>query len=60
MVSWDHSSHFQLAFKILWREKLYGNLKKFSFAIDKVIFLGYVVSSKGVLMDKDKIKTIVE
>ncbi|KAG5534031.1 hypothetical protein RHGRI_022247 [Rhododendron griersonianum] len=56
----DHLSHLQQVFEILRREKFYGNLKKCSFAIDKVVFLGYVVSSKGVHMDEDKIKAIVE
>lgn len=63
VYSWcldDHSSHLQQVFQILRREKFYGNLKKCSIAIDKVVFLGYVVSSKGVHMDEDKIKAIVE
>ena len=34
----------------------YGNLKKCGFAVDQVVFLGYVVSSLGVLMDKYKVK----
>ena len=45
---------------ILRREKFYGNMKKCSFEMDQVVFLGYVVSSKGVFMDENKVKAIVD
>ena len=45
---------------ILRKEKFYGNMKKCSFGMDQVVFLGYVVSSKEVLMDENKVKTIVD
>ena len=35
-------------------------MKKCSFGMDQVVFLGYVVSSKGVFMDENKVKTIVD
>ena len=44
---------------ILRREKFYGNMKKCSFGMYQVVFLGYVVSSKGMFMDKNKVKEIV-
>ena len=45
---------------ILRREKFYGNMKKCSFGMDQVVFLGHVVSSKGVFMDENKVKAIVD
>ena len=56
----DHLVHLQLVLDILRREKFYGNMKKCSFGMDQVVFLGYVVSSKGVFMDENKVKTIVD
>ena len=42
------------------REKFYGNMKKCSFGMDQVVFLGYVVSSKGVFINENKVKAIVD
>ena len=39
---------------------MYANLKKCSFFTDSVIFLGFVVSSKGVSTDPQKVKAIVD
>ena len=35
-------------------------MKKCRFGMDQVVFLGYVVSSEGVFMDKNKVKAIVD
>ena len=35
-------------------------MKKCSFGMDRVEFLGYVVFSKGVFMDENKVKGIVD
>ena len=45
---------------VLRKEKLYANLKKCSFCMDKVVFLGYVVSVKGIEVDEEKVKAIKE
>ena len=42
---------------VLRKEKLYANLKKCSFCMDKVVFLGYVVSMKGI---EENVKAIKE
>ena len=56
----DHLVHLQLVLDILRREKFYGNMKKCSFGMDQMVFLRYVVSSKGVFMDENKVKAIVD
>jgi hypothetical protein len=56
----QHLTHLEQVCTALRKERLYANLKKCSFFIDKVIFLGFVVSSKGVSADPQKIKTIVD
>ena len=35
-------------------------MKKCRFGMDQVVFLGYVMSSEGVFMDKNKVKAIVD
>ena len=50
----------ELVLDILRRERFYGNMKKCSFWMDRVVFLGHVVSSKGVFMDENKNKAIVD
>ena len=37
---------------------LFANLKKCCFHQDKVWFLGYIISSKGICMEDEKIKAI--
>ena len=56
----DHLAHLQLVLDILRREKFYGNMKMCSFGMDQMVFLGYVVSSKGAFMDENKVKAIVD
>ena len=56
----DHLAHLQLVLDILRREKFYGKMKMCSFGMDQMVFLGYVVSSKGAFMDENKVKAIVD
>eukprot|EP00261_Vitis_vinifera_P039772 XP_019081015.1 PREDICTED: uncharacterized protein LOC109124002 isoform X1 [Vitis vinifera] len=46
--------------RTLRAEKFYINLKKCTFMSPSVVFLGFVVSSKGVETDPEKIKAIVD
>jgi hypothetical protein len=41
----DHMEHLRC-------EKLYANFKKCTFCMEKVVFLGYVVSTKGIEVDE--------
>jgi hypothetical protein len=56
----EHINHLQCVLDVLRKEKLYANLKKCSFCMDKVIFLGYVISAKGIEVDEEKVKAIKE
>jgi hypothetical protein len=56
----QHLTHLAQVCTALRKESLYANLKKCSFFTDKVIFLGFVVSSEGVSADPQKIKAIVD
>lgn len=56
----DHASHLHSVLEVLRKEKLYANLKKCTFCTDKLVFLGFVVSAKGIEVDEEKIKAIQE
>ena len=56
---YEHIDHLYCVL-VLRKEKLYANLKKCSFCMDKVMFLGYVVSMKGIEVDEEKVKAIKE
>jgi hypothetical protein len=42
----------------LRKEKLFANLEQCSFCTDHVVFLGFVVSAKGIEVDESKVKAI--
>ena len=52
----EHINHVKSVLQTLRKESLYENLKKCTFGVDKVVFLGFVVSSKGVHVDESKIE----
>ena len=54
----DHAHHVRQVLSILRKEKLFGNLAKCTFAKDKLVFLGFVVSSKGIEVDDSKVEAI--
>ena len=56
----EHIDHLHCVLDVLRKELLYANLKKCSFCLDKVVFLGYVVSAKGIAVDEEKLKAIKE
>ena len=56
----EHVLHLKEVFIVLQREKLYANFNKCHFCTDHVVFLGFVVSAKGVQVDEEKVKAIHE
>nr|GEX11574.1 putative reverse transcriptase domain-containing protein [Tanacetum cinerariifolium] len=56
----EHYEHLEDVFETLRKEKLYVNLKKCSFATLSVLFLGFVISAEGVMVDRSKVQAIVE
>ncbi|RDX78497.1 hypothetical protein CR513_41215, partial [Mucuna pruriens] len=47
-----HVEYLHVVLNVLRENKLYGNLKRCSFCLEYVVFLGFVVSSKGISVDK--------
>ncbi|PIK33847.1 hypothetical protein BSL78_29335 [Apostichopus japonicus] len=56
----EHLTHLEMVLKTLRQEELYANLKKCTFCTDKLVFLGFVVSSQGLQVDEEKIRAIQE
>ncbi|XP_068476943.1 uncharacterized protein [Phaseolus vulgaris] len=54
----DHEMHVRQVLETLRKEHLYANLAKCMFALDCIVFLGFVVSSKGVHVDQTKVVAI--
>ena len=55
----EHLEHPRQLFSILREQRLFTNLKKWDFYVDKIIFLGYVVTKDGIEMDRSKIEVIM-
>ena len=53
-----HLGHVHNVFNVLCSEKLYANLKKYTFCIEKIVLLDYVVTAQGIEMDGEKVKAI--
>ena len=54
----EHVTHVRTVLQTLRKERLYANMEKCTFGVDKIVFLGFVVSSKGVHVDESKIEAI--
>ena len=56
----EHINHLHCVLVVLRKEKLYANLKKCFFCMDKVVFFSYIVSAKGIEVDEENVKAIKE
>ncbi|XP_020547018.1 uncharacterized protein LOC110011356 [Sesamum indicum] len=54
----EHVIHLKQVLEVLRKERLFGILKKCDFCTNKVVFLGFVVSSEGITVDEEKVKVI--
>jgi hypothetical protein len=53
-----HMNHLRQVLDVLRKESLYINIMKCDFYFEKIIFLRYIVSTKGIEMDETKVKVI--
>lgn len=56
----NHLSRLRAVFETLRTKQLYINLNKCSFMQAKIVFLGFVISEKGVTTNPNKLKAIQE
>ena len=54
----EHDTNLRTVLQTLRKEQLHVNMEKCLFGVDKLVFLGFVVSSKGVHVDESKINAI--
>jgi len=52
--------HMRKVLEVLRENKLFINLKKCSFMMDQLLFLGFVVSADGIRVDEEKVRAIRE
>jgi hypothetical protein len=56
----DHEQHLRNVLQVLRENQLYAKLSKCDFWLDRVIFLGHVVSVEGIFIDPRKIEAILK
>jgi hypothetical protein len=56
----DHEQHLRLVLQKLRDNQLYAKFSKCEFWIDKVPFLGHIISNGGISVDPAKVKEIME
>jgi hypothetical protein len=56
----DHEQHLRLVLQKLRDNQLYAKFSKCEFWIDKVPFLGHIISNWGIAVDPAKVKEIME
>lgn len=56
----EHEDHLCMVFSTLREHQLYAKFKRYEFWLDKVEFLGHVISKDGISVDPRKIEAITE
>jgi hypothetical protein len=56
----EHAKHSRIALQILREHQLYAMFSKCEFWLDKVEFLGYVISKEGIAVNPSKVASILE
>ena len=56
----EHEDHLRVVLQLLKENQLYAKLKKCEFWLDKVGFLGHIISKEGISVDPAKIEAIKE
>ena len=56
----DHEQHLRHVLEILRKEKLYAKRSKCTFYVDRVAYLGFIVSKDGISPDPDKVAAVVK
>jgi hypothetical protein len=55
----EHANHLREVLETLRRNKLYAKLSKCEFWLNEVVFLGHVISEKGISVDPKKIEAVL-
>ncbi|KAA0037396.1 DNA/RNA polymerases superfamily protein [Cucumis melo var. makuwa] len=55
----SHEEHLRIVLQTLRDKQLYAKFSKYEFWLEQVVFLGHVVSAKGVSVDPQKVEAVV-
>ena len=56
----EHAEHLRLVLQTLRKHHLYAKFSKCEFWLDRVAFLGHVVSGNGIEVDPEKVRAVSE
>jgi hypothetical protein len=56
----EHEEHLRIVLERLRQQKLYANFIKCEFWMEKVAFLGHVLSAEGITVDLSKVESIIK
>lgn len=56
----EHEEHLRMVLQVLWEHQLYAKLRKCDLYQRKVQYLGHAIFAKGIVVDLEKIRDIVE
>ncbi|CAL2265878.1 unnamed protein product [Prunus armeniaca] len=59
LMNRGHKKHLRLILKTLRRKQLYAKFSKCQFWLDRVDFLGHVISAEGIYVDPRKVEAVV-
>ncbi|KAJ8771980.1 hypothetical protein K2173_027157 [Erythroxylum novogranatense] len=54
----EHAEHLRIVLRIMRERQLYAKFSKCEFWLDKVVFLGHIVSGEGIRVDPHKIEAV--
>jgi hypothetical protein len=55
----EHEEHLRIVLQRLKDEQIYAKFSKYEFWLEKISFLGHVISKEGITMDPKKIEVVV-
>jgi hypothetical protein len=55
----EHGEHMKIVLNVLREKQLFAKLKKCEFWMEKVSFLGHVISKDGIAVDPSKVEAVI-
>lgn len=56
----NHAVHLRIILELLREHKLFAKFSKCEFLLQKITFLGHIISGEGIYVDSEKVKVVVE
>jgi hypothetical protein len=56
----DHAHHIHIVLQKLWKHRLYAKFSKCEFWLEKISFLGHILSKDGIAVDPSKVQDVLE